>query len=107
MKRNQLLLEKKNKQMEQKVRDDMIKEEREWRECTFVPVLNRKSVKLVEKGDGEEGTNEHVDFEYSRDELLEESPSQLFSTELKPTPNSKKSTQLKPQAKYSYPHSYT
>ncbi len=36
--------------MEQKVREDMMREERERRECTFVPVLNRRRVGMVGNG---------------------------------------------------------
>jgi len=47
MRRNELLLEKKDKNLERKLREEMKKAENEMKECTFIPILNKKSMRMI------------------------------------------------------------
>ena len=67
MKRNQLLLEKKNKQIEQKVKQDLMKEEKEFQQCTFIPLLNPKSIRMFERTEYNKSSNDEIEYEYSHD----------------------------------------
>lgn len=99
-----------------------MKEEKQRRECTFIPILNPKSVRMCEKIEQEDGDDigsedhalreEEIEYEYSNDELvLQESSQQLFNNQRfsssRQTPASSCFTQKLKGQKYSYSHSYT